>query len=130
MSNAFKLAEFLISAWKIGARDGDKIPTSHGVLDRALFDLKDDLPEQFRDNLTFGTTRVGDRCYELPEILYAAQANLLTSEPNPTYTTTQLQIGNEVAYGLLFNMGVDAFEAEDFGKKLSRKVDNLMELAH
>lgn len=129
MSKPFQLAEFLISAWKIGARDNEKIPTSHGLLDRALGELKDDLPEPFRGELTFGTTRLGYRCYELPEVLYAAQANLLTSQPNPTYTTTQVQIDRELAYSLIFNSGVDVFEAEDFGRKLSDAVDKFMEVA-
>ncbi len=127
MSKVFQLAEFLISAWKIGAHDNAKIPTSHGLLDRALNEVKDELPEKFRGELSFGTTRLGYRCYELPEILYAAQANLLTSQPNPTYTSTQVQIDDELAYSLIFNNGVDVFEAEDFGRKLSDTVEKLIE---
>ena len=100
MRDIFEFAEFLASAWRLG-NPQERMPTSHGILDMALFQLRDRLPSQFRNSLSFGTTRVGFRCYELPEIIYASQANLLTSEPNPTYLSTEIQISEETARRLL-----------------------------
>jgi hypothetical protein len=94
MREHFEFAEFLASAWRLAQEQDEeaRIPTSHGILDQALFDLRDELPERLRDVLSFGNTRIGFRFYELPSILYCAQANLLTSVPNPTYLTTVVQI--------------------------------------
>lgn len=117
MREIYEFAEFLASAWRLANRD-ERIPTSHGVLDQALFEMREKLPENFRDLLTFGNTRVGFRCYELPDVLYAAQANLLTSEPNPTYLTTSVQIDDTVARMLLRRRSVNTTEAVSFAKEL------------
>ncbi|MGO6747288.1 hypothetical protein ACCS93_33310 [Rhizobium ruizarguesonis] len=119
MREIYEFAEFLASAWRLANKD-ERIPTSHGVLDQALYEMKEELPAKFQDLLTFGNTRVGFRCYELPDILYAAQANLLTSEPNPTYLTTAVQIDDTVANMLLRRRRVDVPEAIGFAKELAR----------
>jgi hypothetical protein len=119
MREIYEFAEFLSSAWRLANKD-ERIPTSHGVLDQALYEMKDELPAKFRDLLTFGNTRVGFRCYELPDILYAAQANLLTSEPNPTYLTTAVQIDDTVANMLLKRRRVDVSDAVAFARELAR----------
>lgn len=117
MRELFELAEFLTASWRLANAEA-RMPTSHGVLDKALFDLKDQLPPRYRDVLSFGRTRVGFRCYELPEILYCAQANLLTSEPNPTYLTTTIQIEDGTARRILRRLGVDPKQGLEFGKQL------------
>jgi hypothetical protein len=117
----FEFAEFLACAWRLAAAENDKIPTSHGILDQALFDLRDELPKQFHDELTFGNTRVGFRCYELPDVLYAAQANLLTSEPNPTYLSTSVQIDDSTARRLLMRRHISPDVARDFGRRLKER---------
>jgi hypothetical protein len=122
MRDLFEFAEFLTSAWKL-ANDGERLPTSHGVLDAALFELKDQLPQRFHDTLSFGNTRVGFRCYELPDVLYCAQANLLTSEPNPTYLTTQVQIEQGTARRLMRRQNIGADAASAFGKHLKSAIE-------
>ena len=64
---------------------------------------------------------MGFRCYEPPEILYAAQANLLTSEPNPTYLSTSVQIDKDAARRLLMRRQIDVAWAKDFGAQLKEK---------
>jgi len=124
MREYFELAEFLAAAWRLAIGDGDaRLPTSHGVLDQALFDLRDDLPEKLRNVLSFGNTRIGFRCYELPEILYCAQANLLTSEPNPTYLTTSVQIGQDTARQMLRRRKIGPEFGKRFGLKLIEAID-------
>ena len=124
MRDIFEFAEFLASAWRLG-NPQERMPTSHGILDMALFQLRDRLPSQFRNSLSFGTTRVGFRCYELPEIIYASQANLLTSEPNPTYLSTEIQISEETARRLLRRRSLDPKEAESFGKALYQAIEKI-----
>lgn len=120
MREIYEFAEFLSSAWRLANKE-ERIPTSHGVLDQALYEMKDKLPSNFGELLTFGNTRVGFRCYELPDILYAAQANLLTSEPNPTYLTTAVQIDDSVAKMLLRRRRIDTHQATEFAKELAER---------
>ncbi len=124
MRELFEFAEFLASAWRLANAD-DRMPTSHGVLDQALYELREHLPEQFREVLTFGNTRVGFRCYELPDVLYAAQANLLTSEPNPTYLSTSIQIDDDTARRLLLRRNINVGRARDFGALLKEKTTEI-----
>jgi hypothetical protein len=81
------------------------------------------LPEQLKGVLSFGNTRIGFRCYELPDILYCAQANLLTSEPNPTYLTTAVQIEAGTARRLLRRRKLDPDFGRDFGLKLKKAIE-------
>jgi hypothetical protein len=124
MREHFEFAEFLASAWRL-AHPGDdaRMPTSHGILDQALYELRDELPEKLRSVLSFGNTRIGFRCYELPDILYSAQANLLTSEPNPTYLTTSVQIEEETARRILRRRNLDPKIGKEFGLKLSDAIE-------
>lgn len=121
MREYYELAEYLAASWRL-ANEGDvRMPTSHGILDEALYELRERLPDRFRDAISFGNTRVGFRCYELPQILYCAQANLLTSEPNPTYLTTSIQIDADAARRLVKQQGFAPADARKFGELLSLK---------
>ena len=122
MRELFEFAEFLTSAWRL-ANPHDRMPTSHGILDQALWELRERLPIKFRSTLSFGNTRVGFRCYEIPGILYCAQANRLSSEPNSNYLTTEIQIGDETARRFLRRYGVSAKEASAFGQALKRATE-------
>lgn len=123
MRELFEMAEFLASAWKLANGD-ERIPTSHGILDEALYELRDELPAGFQNALSFGDTRVGFRCHELPQILYCAQANLLTSEPNPRYLTTSVQIDNGVARRLIKRQNLSVDAAREFGERLKAATDS------
>lgn len=120
MRTLYEFAEYLAASWRL-ANGEARMPTSHGILDEALCKLQSELPERFRDVLSFGNTRVGFRCYELPQILYCAQANLLTSEPNPTYLTTSIQIDEDAARRIVKRLDLIPAEAKRFGKELSLK---------
>lgn len=126
MKKIFEFAEFLACAWRLAAQN-DRIPTSHGILDQALFELREEIPPQFQDELTFGNTRVGFRCYELPDVLYAAQANLLTSEPNPTYLATSVQIDDSAARRLLMRREIAPEAAKQFGERLRDRAKQIQE---
>lgn len=123
----YELANFIIAAWRL-ARPGERLPTSHGVLDHALEKLATKLPERFQGRLTFVDTPIGRLCRELPDILRAAQESFLTSEPNPTYRTSEVKITAAGAFDLLDDLAIDIDTAKLFGNDLSDRVKE--ELAH
>jgi hypothetical protein len=125
MREHFEFAEFLASAWRLAnaGQEAPRLPTSHGILDQALYEVRDDLPEKLKGVLSFGNTRIGFRCYELPNILYCAQANLLTSEPNPTYLTTTVQIEEPTARRILRRRSIDPKVGREFGTKLKDAIE-------
>ncbi len=117
-------AELLAAMWLLGA--GDKgLPTSHGILDRALREVYDDLPAELRDGLSFGVTGVGLRCYELPTILLTAQEALLTTEPNPRYKESLVTIDKDAARQIAIEHGLSSAEAKSVGTKLAEAVDKI-----
>jgi hypothetical protein len=59
----------------------------------------------------------------LPDILYCAQANLLTSEPNPTYLTTAVQIEEGTARRILRKRNLESKVGREFGLKLEKAIE-------
>ncbi|HTV54964.1 MAG TPA: hypothetical protein VMI06_08595 [Terriglobia bacterium] len=116
----YDYAELVAALWKLGA-PGERMPTSHGILDEALKRIIDQpsFPSKLRNGLTFGDTSVGLRCFELPDILLAAQDALLTSEPNPTYLSTEVTLDEESARQIVVGLGLSTRDARDLGRDLS-----------
>jgi len=117
ISGRYDQAELLVSLWKLGAPH-KTLPTSHGILDRALHQVKDDLPPELA-SLTFSSTSIGLRCYELPDILFAAQEAMLTCEPSPTYLSTWVTVSNEEAQEIVLTHDMDFEDAIRIGRNLS-----------
>lgn len=124
MPSRYDYAEFITALWKLGA-DSERMPTSHGVLDRAIEDILPRLPEEFQRGLSFGMTSVGRRCYELADILLAAQDALLTSEPNPAHFSTEIMLDDESAREIVVRNGLSTREARELGRALKARVDEL-----
>lgn len=116
-------AELLAAMWLLGAGEKKGLPTSHGILDRALREVYDDLPGELREGLSFGVTGVGLRCYELPTILLTAQEALLTTEPNPRYKESLVTIDTDAARQIAIEHGLSSEEAKSIGAKLAEAVD-------
>ena len=119
-----RLAEFIVAAWRLANGPDDRMPTSHGILDRALEDLVREeagIPAWVKENLTFADTRVGLRCLELPSILDCAQESFLTSEPNPTYASTAIKVDDLISRRMLRDLKIEQDDAVRWGKRL-RKV--------
>lgn len=136
MPHLLDVAELLIASWILGGNEeDDRIPTSHGILDRAL-ELaveRGAFPPEVRDELHFVDSRVGLRCVELPEILVWAQRALLTTVPNPTYQSTQIQISPKAARRILSDLDItDVTEesAVEWGRLLRGAVDEIREEMH
>ena len=133
MTHLHDVAELLIASWILGGeKEDDRIPTSHGILDRAL-ELaveRGAFPPEVRDELHFVDSRVGLRCVELPEILVWAQRALLTTVPNPTYQSTQIQISHHAARRILSDLGYTKDNAAEWGKILRAAVNEVREEMH
>lgn len=117
MTNRFERAELLAAMWVLGG-DGEKMPTSHGILDRALAEERDALPQVLSEGLTFSITDVGLRCMELPDILLAAQEAMLTSEPNYTYLSTVVTLDRDEARQVALANGLSTAQAAAIGHGL------------
>jgi hypothetical protein len=92
-----------------------------------LKDCLEELPDPLRGNLSFGVTGVGLRCYELPDILLAAQEALLTSEPNPTYLSSVVVLDEEGARQIVLSHGISTREARKVGEHLKTRVEKIRE---
>lgn len=124
MVNRYERAELLTAIWKLGTAN-EMMPTSHGILDRALSDEREALPAALTDDLTFSVTSVGLRCLELPDILLAAQEAMLTSEPNPTYLSTVVTLDEEEARQIVLSHGLSTSDARAIGERLRATVDRV-----
>lgn len=117
MRAVYEFAEFIASGWRL-AYPGKPIPINDGRLDHALHEIKTSLPDKFRELLTFGTTRVGFRCYELPDVLHAGFNNLLLSAPTPAHTSVSVMIDDETARILLRRRGITPQMAIECAKRI------------
>ena len=119
----YELANFLVSAWRL-AKPGERLPTSHGIFDRALEQVQAKLPERFQGRLSFVDSPIGRLCREVPDILRAAQESYLTSEPNPTYRTAEVKISAAAAFDLLDRLNIQIEDAREFGAELAAAIEN------
>ena len=124
MGHLLDITELLVASWILGD-GGDRIPASHGILDRALEIAveREAFPSWVRDRLNFADSRVGLQCVELPELLDWAQRAQITTAPNPSYHSTQVQIGREAALQMLSDLNVAEEDAIRWGRLLREAVD-------
>ncbi len=124
MRHLLDTTELLVASWILGG-GGDRIPTSHGILDRALKTAveHESCPNWVRDQLHFVDSRIGLQCVELPALLDWAQRAQLTTAPNPSYQSTQVQISRNAARQILSDLAVSEEEAVKWGELLQSAVD-------
>ncbi len=127
MVSKYEHAELLAALWKLGSDSEPRLPTSHGILDRALANCRESLPDTLRSGLTFGVTGVGLRCFELPSILLAAQEAMLTTEPNPTYLSTIVTVDDDAARQIVLAKGLSTKRAKEIGKALHDAVRHIVD---
>jgi hypothetical protein len=119
MDRLHDVARLLISSLVLATDDKKRsIPTSHGILDRAIKDARDRFPAWAQNEIHIADSRVGWQCVELPAILGWAQAAELTSAPNPYYRVVDLQASGRVARVLLKRLGVPEDEAKSLGEAI------------
>ena len=135
MNNIDDLARLLISCWCLSTENTEypeAIPTSHGLLDRALSNaIRDGAFQGWNQRFNFADSRIGLQCVELPDILDWAQKAQLTDNPNPSYQTVRVLVSQRVASRLLRKLGVtDLDEAREWGSTLRRAVTNAQDAFH
>jgi hypothetical protein len=119
MDRLHDVARLLVSSLALATgEENRRIPTSHGILDRAIKDALNRFPEWARKELHVADSRVGWQCVELPAILGWAQAAELTSAPNPYYRETELRVSQRVARTLLVRLGVAEPDAKALGNAI------------
>ena len=126
MQHLLEATEVLIASWILAGGD-DRIPTSHGVLDRALeiAVAHQACPSAIRGQLHFVDSRIGLRCVELPALLDWAQRAQLTTTANPSYDSTQVQISPKAAQQILHSLGVAEQDAVQWGTHLRQTVTDV-----
>jgi hypothetical protein len=123
-----QMADVLASAWVLATAHGDRgarpLPTGQGVLDRALKRVTEagHFTDDFR-RLRFVETRLGTRCPELRAILTWAQATDQSTDPNPSYKLTKLELTPETAHIIVKDLGLQPTDAEEWGIALAKAVD-------
>ncbi len=119
MNRVSELSQLIVASWLL-ADDENPIPTSHGILDRALADAlrRAPLPPWASESLHFVDARVGLQCVELPAILDRAQKAQLTTAPNPSYQETKPRISRAAARHFLRKLGIAENDALQFGQAL------------
>jgi len=124
MAQLFDITELLVASWALAGK-GDGIPTSHGILDRALNEAvqHDSCPQWVRDSLHFVDSRIGLQCVELPSLLDWAQRAQLTSAPNPSCQSAQVQISPLAAQQLLRQLNVSVEDAKLWGDHIHALVE-------
>lgn len=125
MDRLHDVARLLISSLVLAKdTEGKRIPTSHGLLDKAIQDSLAYFPAWAKEEIHMADSRVGLRCVEVPEILGWAQAAELTSAPNPYYREMELNASPYVAGVLLKRLGVSVNEGRELGQALLRSIEH------
>ena len=89
--------QVIYSSWIISGEEGKSptaIPTGPGVFDYALSDLvkRGMFPEWVRDRLHFVESASGLTCLEAEQIQKLATEGKMTSDPNPAYVRSDIQV--------------------------------------
>lgn len=128
MNDLHQLAQLITACWRVSGENA-RIPTSNGLLDRALKATVESgaFPPWTRGKLHFVDSRIGLQCVEIPDILEWAQRSQLTSAPNPSYETTEVQISDRVARHLLSQLGIRAEDGKTWGSALRTAMDKAEE---
>ncbi len=113
------IAELLIAGWAV-AGEGDRIPATPGVLDRALHTVarRGGLPPWWRETLHFIDAQTGLRCAKLPSILLWANRAQIACQPDPEFL--QVLISRRAARKILSDLGVSEEEGARYGAQLRR----------
>jgi hypothetical protein len=126
MNQIHNITQLLVSSLILSGIS--KIPTSHGLLDRALKAAYDEgaFPDWVRREMHFVDSRIGLQCIELQEILTWAQNAELTTAPNPSYRYADVQISSRAANQLLRRIGVSEDHARQWGAVLQNHLNALL----
>lgn len=123
MKELLRLTQLIYSCWIIAdEKEGSRgsIPTGGGILGYALRDAVNQgaFPDWARKQLHFVNGETGLACLELPFIEKLATEIKLTSDPNPSYTRTNIAVGRPVALRCLSKLDIPQDKAASWGRIL------------
>ncbi|TLX17048.1 hypothetical protein [Rhizobium sp. MHM7A] len=119
MSNVYEQAEVLTSLLVLGG--ATDIPDHSGILDRALGEVGQGLPAPLK--LTFATTSVGFRCFELPDIILACHETGLVEWQHGDMRVLKLRLPIEHAFEIAFtNLSIASYQ--ETGQTLVAALEN------
>jgi len=123
MNELLRVMQVIYSSWIIsGTEDGSdaSVPTGPGVLDHALLDLvnRQMFPEWVRKQLHFVESASGLSCLEAEDIQKLATEGKMTSDPNPAYVRSDIEVTEKVARHWLARLGVTENDAKRWGMAL------------
>lgn len=133
MRDLLPITKLLYCSWLLSGQTS--IPTTPGVLDAALQKVLQSgaFPEWMQKELHFVNSNMGLICEELPYIQKLATQAKITSDPNPSYTTSEIVVGELYASRALGKLDITEDQAIDWGNQLKSATDEVLkelELLH
>ncbi len=129
MNELLRVMQIIYSSWIISGEEGESptaIPTGPGVFDYALNDLvkRGMFPDWVRNRLHFVESVSGLTCLEADQIQKLATEGKMTSDPNPAYVRSDIQVTKKVARHWLARLGITEEEAKSWGAALRDALKN------
>jgi len=121
MNQLLRVTQVIYSSLILGAAGkSSAVPTGPGVFDFALQQMVKEakFPEWLRAQLHFVDSAGGLTCLESSEIQGLAMEMKIISNPNPSYTRSEIQVTAKVARHSLSRLGVSEEDAVTWGKAL------------
>ena len=115
LENHGKPAQLIAALWTIGAAEDRHLPNYRGVLDSALNKIKDQLPTDVTENLTFSVTGIGLRCLELPQIINDMQY-LLLADIRVT-SSIRIKVEADQAFAMLCEQNISRQDASQLAQE-------------
>lgn len=128
MNALLRVMQVIYSSWIISGDDKNTsgIPTGPGVFDYALRDLieKGLFPAWVQENLHFVETTGGLTCLESAQIQRLATEAKITSDPNPSYTRSDIEVTKKVAQHWLARLEIEEDDAKEWGSALRAALED------
>ncbi len=124
---AILLAECVAALWKLGSREGDTMPDTNGIIDKAIEAVYREIPDL--EKLSFSNTSVGRRCLNWPEAAVWQQELGIVEIDGTTYTEIKVLIDGQQAYEILYGQSLSKGQrrrlADQFCRMIQRGRVNL-----
>jgi hypothetical protein len=97
----FALAEFVAALWAIGPGSDETLSAGGGVVDRALYDIHNELPSIIVCKLSFSIGSVGRCCHQWPQAENVMRYSLMAEIDGNTFTRLRVLLEKGFAHQVL-----------------------------
>jgi hypothetical protein len=124
MNELLKAMQVIYASWIIAGEAGETtpppIPSGSGEFDHALKRLWENgvFPDSVRQALHFVDSSSGLVCLEAGRIQRLATEAKITSDPNPSYTRSEIKVSRTVARHLLARLNISETKAKEWGLRM------------